>query len=264
MTNATATLLIDVGNTNTKFGVLSSGGAIASYVFPTRSQGTPDAWGLLIRGALGHAGCDASHLAGAVICGVVPPVHPLIAKALTRFFGIRPLFVPEDVPIPLANKYQRPAEVGADRLVTAFAARRMFSEPSVIAVDFGTATTFDCVTGNDYLGGLICPGVLSSAQALASNTAKLPHISLELDSIELHIGQSTAASLTQGLVFGFAALAEGLIARLTAQLPGPVAVVATGGFAEALGPVCPALGAVRPDLLLEGLRLLCEETGIFH
>ncbi|MBF0483064.1 MAG: type III pantothenate kinase, partial [Desulfovibrionaceae bacterium] len=225
---------------------------------------TPDAWGLLLRGALGHAGCDVSRLAGAVICGVVPPVHPLISKALMRFFGIKPLFVPDDLPIPMANKYQRPAEVGADRLVTAFAARRLFSEPSLIAVDFGTATTFDCVTGDDYLGGLICPGVLSSAQALASNTAKLPHISLELDSKELHIGRGTAESLSQGLIFGFAALAEGLIARLAAQLPGPVAVVATGGFAEVLGPVCPALGAVRPDLLLEGLGLLCEESGIFR
>jgi type III pantothenate kinase len=255
-------LLIDIGNTNTKFGVLAPDGRMASYVFPTRSQGTPDAWGLTIRGMLDHAGLDPGLLSDAVVCGVVPPVHPLITKALERFFEVTPNFVPEDLPIPLANKYERPAEVGADRLVTAFAARRLFSEPSVIAVDFGTATTFDCVTGNDYLGGLICPGVLSSAQALASNTAKLPHISLELDSFDLHIGRSTAASLTQGLVFGFAALAEGLLARLTARLPGPVAVVATGGFAEALGPVCPALSAVRPDLLLEGLRLLCEESGI--
>jgi type III pantothenate kinase len=118
------------------------------------------------------------------------------------------------------------------------------------------------VQGNAYLGGLICPGVLSSARALATGTAKLPHITLELDPSEpagcLHIGRSTAQSLNQGLLFGFAAMVEGLAARLATTLGvclGDVQLIATGGFAKPIARLCPAINEVREDLLLDGLFL---------
>jgi len=129
-----------------------------------------------------------------------------------------------------------------------------------VSVDFGTATTFDVVRGSSYLGGLICPGVLSSARALAQDTAKLPQIDLEPSSLKLTIGRSTVESLNQGLLFGFASMVEGILDRLEDHLGEPVTVVATGGFAAQLARVCPAIANVRPELLLEGLRLVYEES----
>jgi type III pantothenate kinase len=130
----------------------------------------------------------------------------------------------------------------------------------VISVDFGTATTFDVVQDSSYLGGLICPGVLSSARALATDTAKLPQIDLEPESLALTIGRSTAESLNQGILFGFSAMTEGILKRLSDYLGEVPAVVATGGFAPQLARVCPAIEDVRPELLLEGLRLVYEES----
>ena len=133
--------------------------------------------------------------------------------------------------------------------------------PSVISVDFGTATTFDCVSGNTYLGGLICPGLFSARTALAANTAKLPRISLEMTESEVRIGSNTITSMNHGFLFGFAAMTEGLCERLKAQLPGPVFVVGTGGAARDLSRICRAFDTVRPDLILEGLRLLWIRNG---
>ena len=162
----------------------------------------------------------------------------------------------EDIAVPLENRYQNPQEVGADRLVASYAARMLYPKAkSLVSVDFGTATTFDCITENAYLGGLICPGLLSSAQNLAVRTAKLPQITLELDTTLPLIGKSTSTSLNHGFIFGFAAMSEGVISRLREILPAPLEVVATGGFSTTLAKVANCFNHVRPDLLLEGLRL---------
>ncbi|MBU1229417.1 MAG: type III pantothenate kinase [Proteobacteria bacterium] len=262
-------LLLDVGNTNVKIGLAQPGQGIKrSYALPTAPAGvvgTADAWGLALLDICRVEGLDPGEVTDIVVSSVVPPMNPLLRRAARRFFGqpgqsIR--FVPEDIPLGIENRYARPQEVGADRLVTAFAARAATHAHSIVVVDFGTATTFDCVQGNVYLGGLICPGVLSSARALATGTAKLPHITLELapDCLggSLHIGRSTAESLNQGLIFGFAALVEGLGQRLAASLgvaPGDLHLIATGGFAPLMAQVCPAIDEVREDLLMEGLFL---------
>jgi len=165
--------------------------------------------------------------------------------------------VPHDVPLPLENRYGRPHEVGADRLVTAYAGRLASRAPAVIVVDFGTATNFDCVVDNAFVGGLICPGLLSSLHGLVSHTAKLPHVALHPPKDgRLGIGTSTSECINQGFVFGFAAMVEGVTARLTDHLGGQVHVLATGGFADTLAPICPAISDTRPQLLLEGLRQL--------
>ena len=118
------------------------------------------------------------------------------------------------------------------------------------------ATNFDCVTGNAYLGGLICPGVMSSLGALATRTAQLPRIALTAHADVPIVGRSTVTSLNHGFLFGFASMTEGLYARLTKTLEGPVAFVATGGFAPDVARVVDCFDLVRPDLVLEGLRLL--------
>jgi len=261
--------LLDVGNTNVKIGLARPGhGLLGSYALPTApagSLGTADAWGLALLDICRVEGVDPGQVTDLVASSVVPPMNPVLTRAAERFFG-RPgqsiRFVPEDIPLAIENRYARPQEVGADRLVTAYGARAISSAQTLIVVDFGTATTFDCVQGNAYLGGLICPGVLSSARALATGTAKLPHITLEIDPAlrdgGLRIGTSTADSLNQGLIFGFAAMVEGLAQRLAQTLgaeKGETRVIATGGFARAIAAVCPAIDEVREDLLLDGLFL---------
>ena len=256
------TLLFDIGNTNIKIGFATKTGIGPQYTLPTDRRQTVDGLGLALDGVCRHAGVTLDDIEACVASSVVPAMAQLIRGACREYLGKDILFVPEDIPIPLENKYARPQEVGADRLVGAYAARRLMPDAaSIISVDFGTATNFDCVTGNTYLGGLLCPGVFSSVDALATRTAKLPHIALDIDAQEPRIGRSTAESINHGFVFGFAAMTEGLCARLGAMLPGPVSVIATGGFAQSLAPVVSCFTLVRPDLLLEGLRVLYQEQG---
>ena len=253
-------LLADIGNTCVKIGLSGPTGLISTYALPTRTQHTADSLGLFLLELLRHAGFAPSDIVGCVACSVVPDLDPLLRQACSRFLRHSPLFFPSDFSLNLDNRYERPEEVGADRLLAAFAARRLYPSPSsLISVDFGTATTFDCVSGNAYLGGLICPGVMSSHAALAVGTAKLPRISLEVHADAPLIGRSTVTSMSHGFVFGFAAMTAGLCLRLKEQLPGPVEVLATGGFAADVARVCPAIDHIRPDLILEGLRLAWAE-----
>lgn len=249
-------LLADIGNTCVKIGLASAAGIDATYSLPTRVQHTADSLGFSLLDLLRHAGHTPDELGACAVCSVVPDLDVLFRQACRRFIGRVPLAFPADFSLNLENHYERPEEVGADRLLAAYAARTLYPAPaSLISVDFGTATTFDCVSGNAYLGGLICPGVLSSHAALAVGTAKLPRISLEVRADAPLVGRSTATSMSHGFVFGFAAMTEGLCRRLKDQLPGPVEVVGTGGFAADVARVCGAVDHLRPDLILEGLRL---------
>lgn len=246
-------LLLDVGNTNIKVGIAQDHKLLDSLVLPTRLEFTADTLGLQLLQVCSFLGLEAQHCKAWVVSSVVPQMDPLLIQAGKRFFQAAAYFVPQDIPLPLVNQYARPEEVGADRLVTAFAARQLFSCSGLIVIDFGTATTLECVQGQDYLGGLICPGVLSSLGALGGKTAKLPRIGLDLQNTELEIGLSTVNSMTQGFIFGFAAMVQGLCEKLRQNLLGEIRVVATGGLAAKIQPVCPCLQEVRPDLLLQGL-----------
>ena len=261
MTNATgAVIYFDIGNTNTKIGVAIGDAPMTSYVVSSDDRQTADQFGLTLMNILQHLGIGPSDVRDFVGSSVVPGLSTLIRTACARFFNKKLLLAPEDIRIPLENRYANKYEVGADRLVGAFAARRLLPDtPSIISVDFGTATTFDCVSGNAYLGGLICPGIMSSLGAMATSTAKLPKISLEVEGTTLTPGCSTATSLNHGFVFGFAAMTEGLIARLSKSMEGPVSIVGTGGFALPLSKVTDCFDVVKADLLLDGLRMLYTE-----
>lgn len=253
-------LLIDVGNTNIKLAPADSDGLLATYVLPTSHQETADTLGLKVVDICRHMGVDAEVAAAWVVSSVVPEYDPLLRLAGEKYSRAPVYFVPGDIELPLTNQYANPREVGADRLVTAFAARRLFSEPGLIVVDFGTATTVECVQNSDYLGGLICPGIHSSLRSLGGGTAKLPRIGLELDAPDLAMGDSTVTSLNHGFLFGFASMVDGLCNRVRPYLQGPVRVVGTGGFAATIAPICPSLETVRPDLLHRGLWHACRSV----
>lgn len=253
-------LLFDVGNTSIKVGIAHAAAVDASYTLRTDAGQTADSLGLTLISLLNHAGLAPSDIHACVCASVVPCMTPLVRDACRRFVGVELLEVPEHIPVPLENRYTRPLEVGADRLVGAFAARRLCPEPrSLVLVDFGTATTLDCVAGNAYLGGLIFPGVHAAAAALSLNAAKLPRVNLEIEDTEPAPGRDTVSSIQHGIVFGFACMVEGLTARLAAQLPGRTHVLATGGFSGDVARVTRCFHMILPDLLLDGLRRLYIE-----
>lgn len=247
-------LLFDVGNTNVKLCLADENGLGRTYSLPSTNRETSDSLGLKIAGICAREGVAEGKVRAWVLSSVVPPLNNLLKSACADFFSCPALFVPGDIALPLENRYARPQEVGADRLLGSFAARSLFPDSALIVVDFGTATTFDCVQGNAYLGGLICPGVLSSVTALGTQTAKLPQISLELGSTDLDIGTSTRQSLNHGVLYGFAAMLEGLTVRLKKRLAAPDArVIATGGFAPHLAAITSCIDNLAPDLLMQGL-----------
>ncbi len=256
----TFSLYFDIGNTNTKIGIRRSGGPIQIYSLPTDHRVTSDQLGLNLMQLLALAGLEVSNLTFCLASSVVPNMSSLMGRMCERYLGRELLHAPADYPVPLENHYARPYEVGADRLVGAYGARCLFPDAaSLITIDFGTATTFDCIQGNAYLGGLICPGVLSSAAALAGATAKLPHITLEVEDTVLRPGVSTATSLSHGFLYGFASMTEGLVARLSEKLQGPVIVIGTGGFAKSIARVSTCFDTVWSDLVLEGLARIEDD-----
>ncbi|MFW5489899.1 MAG: type III pantothenate kinase [Desulfovibrio sp.] len=248
-------LLVDAGNTNIKFGIAVGDREPVSYALSTAQLGTSDSLGFAVLEMCRLAGVTPESLEAWVVSSVVPGADEPMRVAASRYCGCQVFFANKDLPIPMENRYERPQEVGADRLVSAYGAVRLFDSDGFIVIDFGTATTFDLVKGNAYLGGLICPGVLSSARGLAAGTAKLPQADLSVSPDVINVGRTTAQSLSQGLLHGFASMTEGLCARLSKQFDTPPKVVATGGFAGRIARAARCVDVVRPDLLLEGLRL---------
>jgi len=246
------TLLFDAGNTNTKLCLADDQGLNESYTLPTRPANTDDDWGLKIESILLREGVAPSDIEACVISSVVPPLDPLFRKMAARFLDCECLFAGRDLPLDIDNEYAHPEQVGADVLVGCYSARMTYDDRNLIIVDFGTATTCACVRDNAFKGGLICPGLLSSASALASGTAKLPKVDLTVKSDALTWGQSTAECLNQGFVFGFASMVDGLVKKLSAKLEDPF-VVATGGLAPTIAQVSETINELRPDLVMEGL-----------
>lgn len=254
-------VLFDIGNTSIKVGLATHECVTDSYTLRTDAGQTADSLGLTLLTLMGHAGLTRADIEACVASSVVPALEPLLMESCQRFLGCGVRWVPRDIPVPLHNAYLRPAEVGADRLVGAYAARMYCPHAqSLISIDFGTATTFDCISGKGeaahYLGGLIFPGVHTATAALAMNAAKLPRVSLEVTDTEPSVGRDTATSINHGIIFGFASMVDGLTARLRGQLEGPIEIIATGGFAPAIARVSTCFDHVLPSLLLDGLRQL--------
>lgn len=254
-------LLCDIGNTALKIGIAKNGEIVASYALPSSSQLTADSLGFQLLDAARHAGMAPGAFEACVAASVVPALNPVFKGAARKYLDLKPIFAPDDLAIPLQNHYRQPAEVGADRLVGAFAAREALpGVASLIIVDFGTAVTFDCVSGDAYLGGLIFPGPATAAAGLASHTAKLPHVSLDAHVTGPVLCENTTASIQHGLIFGYVCLTEGLCGLLRKQLPEPVKIVATGGFAAAIGHLTKIFDLTPPDLILDGLARLYRRS----
>jgi type III pantothenate kinase len=237
-------LAVDIGNTNTTMGVFDGKRLVRRLDITTSAISS-------CRETLKPL-CSRYGIRQAIICSVVPRATPRLTQAL-RLLKVKPVLVQEDVKIPVRNRYRYPREVGQDRLVNAYAGIRLYAAPLVI-VDFGTAITFDVISGSEeYRGGMICPGLQTSLDALHERTALLPRV--RAGRPQEFIGRDTRASMLSGVVYGAACLTDGFIRSLRRSL-GPAQAVATGGTARLVAPLCRSLKVVDPDLTLKGLMFL--------
>lgn len=249
-------LVMDMGNTNTVLGVYRGEDLIAQWRLTTRRNQTSDEYGILIKNLFLHAQIDTRELDAIIISSVVPPLLPALERMAREYFDIDPLVVEPTMDVGISILYDDPKEVGADRIVNAVAAFRKFGGP-LIVVDFGTATTFDAISRRgEYLGGAIVPGITISMQALFEQTAKLPRI--ELSKPHAVIGKNTVASMQAGMIFGYAALVDGIVARMIHEMGETPTVIATGGLAGLVASETRAIGKVDPYLTLDGLKIIYD------
>jgi type III pantothenate kinase len=249
-------LCVDVGNTNITLGLYEGQDLGPRWRLATDHERMPDEFILQLLGLLGYAGVSREQLTGAAIASVVPPLTGKWVEVCQRGLGVEPLVIDASVHTGVRILYDEPGVVGADRLVDAVAAFRLYGGPACI-VDFGTATTFDAVSvGGDYLGGAIAPGIGIAAQALFERTAKLPRVDIARPPAA--IGRNTLHSMQSGLLFGYVSLVEGMVARFRQELGPEMQVIGTGGLAELIAQETPVLEILAPWLTLDGLRMVYE------
>jgi type III pantothenate kinase len=257
-------LAIDIGNTNVTIGLLRNGALVATRRAATAPRATADEFDLLIDGLLHLDDASFGDVDAIVCASVVPSLTGHVETIAAR--RERPLTLATAGIVPLAVRTERPDEVGADRLVNALAAGRLYGTPAVV-VDFGTATTFDCVAVDGaYVGGAIAPGIELGLEALAARTAKLPRI--ELRAPDHAIGRTTVSAMQAGTVFGYQGLVAGLLTRIRRELadqsrvtPAEVRAILTGGLSAApWASDLEGIDAIDPDLTLKGLAILHAEV----
>lgn len=249
-------LTIDIGNTNLTLGLFENGTLGPRWRLATAHERMPDEYGLQFVGLLNHAGRAPADLSGVCIASVVPPLTGKIVEACRSYLKQEALVVDAGVRTGVRIRYEDPRAVGADRIVDAAAVQKLYGGPACV-VDFGTATTFDAISAEgDYLGGAIAPGIGIAAEALFQRTAKLPRVDLQRPPAA--IGRNTVHAMQSGLLFGYVALVEGMVARFRAELGPKMKVIATGGLAEVVARETTVIEIIAPWLTLDGLCMIWE------
>lgn len=247
-------LVVDVGNTNVTLGVFEGEKLHATWRMTTVVNQMSDEYAALLIALMHHHGLEASDINEIAICSVVPPLITTFVELSEKYFKTTPLVVGAGVKTGVRIRMDNPKEVGADRIADAAAAHHLYEGPLVI-IDLGTATTFGIVSKEgDYIGGIVATGIATAAEALFSKTAQLPRV--ELAHPKHVIGTNTIAAIQSGIIYGYASLVEGMIARIREELGEKATIVATGGYARLIANETNIIDIVNPDLTLIGLKLI--------
>ena len=248
-------LVFDIGNTETTLGLFDGDELRSHWRLTTDVSRTADELAVLLYTLLQAGGYRAEQVSGSAIGSVVPPLTEPLVEACTQLFGRPPVQVDARAALPITLDVEEPLTVGADRIINTLAASRLYGRDTIV-VDLGTATTYDCITADAvFLGGVIQPGVRTSAETLFRRASKLS--ATELVPPERVIGRRTEECIRAGVLFGAAESIDGIVRRIKREWPHDVVplVVATGGLAETLRPHCAEFDRVEPFLTLYGLRI---------
>jgi type III pantothenate kinase len=251
-------MTMDVGNTNIKFGLWRGGSMPANWRVSTRGDVSGDELGLVVDGALRLGGFSFGDVGDLIVSSVVPPLRPALERFSIKYLARTPIFVEGWSQRAMPLEYSNPREIGADRVVASVAAWSRHKR-SLVVIDFGTATTFDCVSsGGAYLGGAIAPGFRLSAEALFRRASMLPKME-SFYAPPRALAKDTLSGLNAGLVLGYTGLVEGLARRPSAEMGDDPLVVATGGLANLFASQTDVIKEVLPDLTMEGLKQIYDE-----
>jgi type III pantothenate kinase len=255
-TSSDLLLAVDVGNTNVVVGVFQGSQLIADWRLATNSHSMPDEHAVVLSSLLAHCGLGMGSIDAAIIASVVPKLTANLKEMVAKYMNARIFVVGPSIKLGVRVGIDNPKEVGADRVVNALAAREIYGAPALV-IDLGTATTFDAVSGDGvYLGGAIAPGLLTSVEALSRGTARLPQVDMVRPARA--IGTDTLSAMQSGIVLGHAAMVEGMVRRILAEMEGETNVIATGGLCELISHEVPAIRFVDKSLTLKGLRLMYD------
>ena len=264
--DASLLLTIDVSNTGIKFGLypIEGGPLLARWRIATVREKTTDEYAMLLAQLCAHAGIRLERIRDVIMASVTPPLTPVFQELASTYLRREAIVITHDAPIGVPLLVDNPWEVGADRIISALAAHQLYGGPAIV-IQFGTATSFDCVSAEGaYLGGAIAPGLGISANALASAASRLYQV--ELAPPPSALGKNTVHNMQSGIVFGHVGLVEGLVARLRAELPGgsDAKVIAHGGLADVVAGVTGSIDVVDANLLLRGLRIAFDRLRAQH
>lgn len=248
-------LVIDVGNTNIKYGVFDNNKLVASFRVGSNRQRTADEYGSVLVNLLLDKGIEKSKIQGIIVSSVIPALNYTICHMCDHFFKISPLMVGPGIKTGLNIKVENPKEVGADRIVNSVSALKKYGCPLVV-IDFGTATTFNVLDKTGALiGGVIAPGIKTSLSSLVNSTAQLPMI--ELERPKSVIAKNTETNMQAGIVFGFSGLVDNIVAKIKEELKeDDIKVIATGGVGEVISKESNSISTFDRTLTLDGLNYI--------
>lgn len=247
-------LTVDVGNLHTVLGLYEGENLVRHFRIQSDRDRTEDEYLVLMHTLVRIAQLDPTAVNAGIVASVVPSVTEWIVRAIKNAFGVEALVVGPGIKTGMPILYENPKDVGADRIVNSIAAYERV-HGALIVVDFGTATTFDCVSARgEYMGGVIAPGIVLSAEALFARAARLPKV--EIVKPPHVLGRNTVHAMQSGLVYGYVGLVDGIVERLRTEMGAPCPVLATGGQAALIAPISRTIETVDEHLTLDGLRIL--------